>query len=140
MRIYLASSWRNTSQPEVLRALRDAGHEVYDFRNPPGGEWDSRGPWWTKAPSSDLKEAERLKAMAFAIDYEYMEWAEVFVLLLPCGKSAHLEAGWATGRGKRVLILNPNLNHENELMYRLAGTPCMYMTLYGLLEALKDGR
>ncbi len=32
--IYLASSWRNDLQPEVLLALRDAGHAVYDFRNP----------------------------------------------------------------------------------------------------------
>lgn len=39
-RIYVASSWRNPYQPEVVAALRKAGHEVYDFRNPkdnPGG-------------------------------------------------------------------------------------------------------
>ena len=35
MHIYVASSWRNTYYPEVVQALRDAGHEVYDFRNPP---------------------------------------------------------------------------------------------------------
>ena len=34
MHIYVASSWRNTYYPEVVQALRDAGHEVYDFRNP----------------------------------------------------------------------------------------------------------
>ena len=138
-RIYLASSWRNEAQPEVLEALRDAGHNVYDFRNPPGGEWDSTGPWWTKADPGDLKEAERLKNMAFAIDLEHMEWAEIFVLLLPCGKSAHLEAGWATGRGKRTLILNPDFVDEIELMYRLAGMPCMYASLKSLLKALADG-
>ena len=31
MHIYVASSWRNTYYPEVVQALRDAGHEVYDF-------------------------------------------------------------------------------------------------------------
>ena len=35
MHLYIASSWRNTYYPEVVQALRDAGHEVYDFRNPP---------------------------------------------------------------------------------------------------------
>ena len=30
MKIYLASSWRNQHQPEVLQALRAAGHEVYE--------------------------------------------------------------------------------------------------------------
>lgn len=35
MKIYVASSWRNTYYPSVVSALRDAGHDVYDFRNPP---------------------------------------------------------------------------------------------------------
>ena len=36
-KIYVASSWRNQHYPEVVRRLREAGHEVYDFRNPPHG-------------------------------------------------------------------------------------------------------
>jgi hypothetical protein len=32
-KIYLASSWRNTYQPDVLAQLREQ-FEVYDFRNP----------------------------------------------------------------------------------------------------------
>lgn len=31
-RVYAASSWRNPYQPEIVQKLRDAGHEVYDFR------------------------------------------------------------------------------------------------------------
>jgi hypothetical protein len=38
MHIYVASSWRNTYYPEVVTALRAAGHDVYDFRNPPSGD------------------------------------------------------------------------------------------------------
>lgn len=37
-RIYVASSWRNEYYPEVVARLREAGHEVYDFRNPPSGD------------------------------------------------------------------------------------------------------
>lgn len=38
MKIYVASSWRNQYQPEVVATLRAVGHEVYDFKNPrPGG-------------------------------------------------------------------------------------------------------
>ena len=36
-RVYVASSWRNQYFPEVVKRLREAGHEVYDFRNPPHG-------------------------------------------------------------------------------------------------------
>jgi len=34
-KIYVASSWRNDYYPKVVAKLREAGHEVYDFRNPP---------------------------------------------------------------------------------------------------------
>lgn len=34
-RIYVASSWRNTYQPGVVAALREAGHEVYDSIDEP---------------------------------------------------------------------------------------------------------
>jgi hypothetical protein len=30
MKIYVASSWRNSIQPEVVKALRVAGHERID--------------------------------------------------------------------------------------------------------------
>ncbi len=43
-KIYVASSWRNKYYPEVVEALRAAGHEVYDFRNPPHG---GAGFHWT---------------------------------------------------------------------------------------------
>jgi len=32
---YVASSWRNQYFPDVVWKLREYGHEVYDFRNPP---------------------------------------------------------------------------------------------------------
>ena len=55
-KIYVASSWRNPYQPEVVAALRKAGHEMYDFRNPkdnPGGfHWadvDENWPDWQPA-------------------------------------------------------------------------------------------
>lgn len=35
-KIYVASSWRNQHQPQVVSFLREQGHEVYDFRHPAG--------------------------------------------------------------------------------------------------------
>ena len=47
-RIYVASSWRNGYYPEVVAKLREAGHDVYDFRNPPSGapgfKWGNVNP------------------------------------------------------------------------------------------------
>lgn len=47
-KIYVASSWRNQFYPEVVTRLREAGHEVYDFRNPPHGKG---GFFWKKLDS-----------------------------------------------------------------------------------------
>jgi hypothetical protein len=48
-----------------------------------------------------------------------MEDADVGVLVLPCGASAHSEAGWMAGRGKRVHVYLPEPKWEAELMYKL---------------------
>lgn len=50
-------------------------------------------------------------------DFAAMEKADTFVMVLPCGKSAHLELGWAIGAGKRTAILLED-PVEPELMYR----------------------
>ena len=43
MNIYVASSWRNAYQPEVVARLRSEGHSVYDFRNPSEAQRRVRG-------------------------------------------------------------------------------------------------
>ena len=54
----------------------------------------------------------------FTADFDAMKRADAFVLVLPCGKSAHLELGWAVGAGKRTAILLED-PVEPELMYRM---------------------
>lgn len=66
-KIYVASSWRNKYQPEVVAA---------------------------------------------------MLWADTCVLVLPCGRSAHTEAGWFAGRGLKTIVYMPG-KQEPELMYKL---------------------
>lgn len=48
-----------------------------------------------------------------------LEWADTCVLVLPCGRSAHLEAGWAVGSGMALVTLLLGVL-EPELMYRMA--------------------
>jgi hypothetical protein len=122
-RIYVASSWRNERQPEVVRALRAAGHEVYDFRNPTEGEhgfsWrqitPEPRPWSPELTREVL--AHPVSERGFNLDHGAMEWATAFVMVLPCGKSAHLELGWACGAGKLAMVLMEHPD-EPELMYR----------------------
>ena len=125
-RIYLASSWRNESQPELVRRLRQEGHKVYDFRNPVHGlvggfKWAELDPAW----QSWSPEAFRLCllnspacAQGFMSDLRGIEWCDICVLVMPCGHSAHLELGYAAGRGKRTVILLSD--GKPELMYLFA--------------------
>ena len=122
MKIYVASSWRNSWQAHVVALLRRAGHHVYDFKDGLGGfEWEDIDPNWENWDESQTREAlsDGLCAGAFSLDYEAIKWADAFVLLLPCNRSAHLEAGWAIGRGKPTVIYTPEPS-EPELMYLLA--------------------
>lgn len=54
----------------------------------------------------------------FEADFAAMDKADTFVMVLPCGKSAHLELGWAIGVGLRTAILAED-PIEPELMYRM---------------------
>ena len=123
-KIYVASSWRNKYQPEVVRALKAAGHEVYDFRNPvhnPGGfHWADIGEDWQDWTTGQYIEnlTHPIAERGFKADYDAMLWADVCVLVLPCGRSAHTEAGWMAGAGKKVIAYIPEKG-EPELMYKL---------------------
>ena len=123
-KIYVASSWKNQYYPQVVEALRAAGHDVYDFRNPPHGgngfRWTDIDPeaqkWGFAEYSKNLD--HQLAQRQFKADLDALNWADTCVLVLPCGRSAHTEAGWLAGRGKKVLVYIP-VFEEPELMYKL---------------------
>ena len=122
--IYVASSWRNPYYPDVVKRLKAEGFLVYDFRNLPHG---GSGFHWTdvdeNAPNWTFEEYEKglshpLAERQFAADLEALQQADTCVLVLPCGRSAHTEAGWMAGKGKRVIVYIPEMV-EPELMYKL---------------------
>ena len=61
----------------------------------------------------------------FDRDFKAMEWCDTMVLVMPCGRSAHLELGWACGAGKQTAILLSD--GEPELMYRTAKNLFSYL-------------
>lgn len=150
-RIYVASSWRNQFQPGVVLTLRSAGHEVYDFRNPISGgpqagrsgllddgfRWsDIDADWqgWDAQAFRSRVTTHALATVGFEQDMAGLEWADTCVLVLPCGRSAHLEAGWAAGAGKALVILLLGDQLEPELMYRIAQK--IVLSVEELIEAL----
>lgn len=134
MKIYVASSWRNEArQQAVVQALRKEGHEVYDFRNPAPGD---HGFSWTQIVGDDraaLKDARRFRdevlthpiaQAAFDKDMGALRDADATVIVLPCGRSAHLELGWGARNARSVVLLDDPMS-EPELMYLACNTICV---------------
>ena len=139
-KIYVASSWRNELQPGVVKVLRDAGHEVYDFRNPPHGRggfaWSEIDPNWRAWTAREYRDAltSPIAKAGFDSDAAGMIWADTCLLVLPCGRSAHLEAGWMAGRDKLTIVLTRD-GEEPELMALLSDHICVSMD--EVLQALE---
>lgn len=123
MKIYVASSWRNDFQPEVVAALRADGHIVYDFKDSEGFHWTEVDGGWKDWPTDISKYLRGLKhpcaERGFNRDMTALRECDVCVYVMPCGVSASWEAGWAAGAGKPVLVYVPGLR-EPDLMVKIA--------------------
>ena len=122
-KVYVASSWSNEYQPRIVAFLREREHEVYDFRNPERKtdfRWSQISGNWEKMETDEYLDAleHPLVEAEFRSDFDAMRRADICVLVLPCGASAHSEAGWMKGTGKKVIVYQ-NRSQRPELMYKL---------------------
>jgi hypothetical protein len=140
MRIYVASSWRNERQPVVVQSLREAGFNVYDFRNPAPGDhgfhWSEIDPEWQKWSPEKYRECldHPIAEAGFQTDFREMLKADAFVGVMPFGRSASFEMGWAAGQEciHTALLL---ADGEPELMVKMFDAVCC--TMAELLEWLE---
>ncbi len=123
-RIYLASSWRNEYQSTVLHRLRERW-EVYDFKNPAAGNsgfhWSAIDGGWEQwdTPAYVRALAHPVAVQGYKSDIDALDWCDTCVLLMPSGRSAALELGYAAGQGKRTAVLIME-KQEPELMLKMA--------------------
>jgi len=122
--VYVASSWRNRYQPEVVQQLRGLDLEVYDFRNPRPGDdgfrWSEIDPDWQNWTPEQYVAAlsHPIAEAGFKSDMDALRCADATLLVLPSGRSAHLELGYAVGAGQRTAIYIPE-RQEPELMAKM---------------------
>lgn len=126
MRIYVASSWRNQhSLNEVVAALRAEGHDVYDFREDEAFDWADVDPGWTR--ENGVREpafihqmlAHPVSQRGYKRDMDALLDCQALVLVMPCGRSAHLELGVAIGEAKLTVVYLSE-PCEPELMWNAA--------------------
>lgn len=120
--IYLIGSLRNTAVPDLALALRGHGHEVFD-------------DWWSAGPEADdcWQAHEKKKGTSyhdalhgyhaecvFEFDKKHLDRCDTAVLVMPAGKSGHIELGYAIGSGKRAFVYFPEEPDRFDVMYRFA--------------------
>ena len=126
--VYVASSWRNTKQPTIVGFLRKQGFDVYDFRHPAEGDngfhWSEIDPHWEGWSPRQFRDAlsHPMAQKGFTTDMKALDDCDAVVLVMPCGRSSHLELGYAVGSGKPTFIYLSD--GEPELMYGMATKLC----------------
>ena len=137
-KVYVVGSLENPKVFEVAEALRNKGFDVFDdwLAAAPDGDrlWQAycrkRGYSYKQALHSPFVQT------AYQFDFTHLKEADIVVLVMPCGRSAHLELGWALGHGKEGYILFPDGEPDRyDLMANLATDVCF--SVEELLEVLR---
>ena len=122
MRVYLIGSLRNPEVPNVAQMIRSLGHEVFD-------DWYAAGPeaddfWQKYEQGRGHTYIQALDGHAAQHVYEYdkshLDRCDGAVLVLPAGKSGHLEFGYMIGQGKKGYILLDEKKERWDVMYKFA--------------------
>lgn len=101
----------------------------FTIRNPAPGNtgfhWSEIDPEWEGWGPEKFRDSldHPIADSGFEFDMRALEACEACVMVMPCGRSAHLELGYAVGAGKYTLAL---LNGgEPELMYKMVDRLCV---------------
>ena len=119
--IYLIGSLRNPAVETVANTLRSEGYDVFDDWRAPGPTADDCWRDYEKGRGRTYVQALQGAAAIniFEFDKRNILASDTVVLVLPAGKSGHLELGWALGQGKRGYILLDDPERW-DIMYRFA--------------------
>ena len=123
-KVYIIGSLRN---PEVTKLAKDIREqfpnvEVFDDWMAAGPEADDFWRDYEKAKGNSLEEALKGYAAQHVFNYDkgHLDTSDVVILMLPAGKSGHLELGYSIGKGKRSAILLDSQPDRYDVMYAFA--------------------
>jgi hypothetical protein len=123
MKTYLIGSLRNPEIPLLAQRMREAGlHDVFDDWHAAGPEADDHWQEYEKARGHDFASALGGFAAQHVFEYDkhHLDTCDAVVLVLPAGKSGHLEFGYAIGKGKTGFILLAEEPERFDVMYAFA--------------------
>lgn len=142
-KLYLISSLRNPIVPEIHVKLEKIGFDVFSSWFSPGPRADDYWRDYTKDKGLDLKGAllDPSAEHIYAFDHYYLDNADLGVLLMPAGKSCHLELGYLIGKGKPGYIVYNEVPKRYDIMIKFCNDIFFGIDemIAGLQKARKKG-
>jgi nucleoside 2-deoxyribosyltransferase len=140
VKLYLIGSLRNTAVPMLAEELRARLPDwvIFDDWYAAGPEADDKWQAYEKARGHDFITALDGHAAnhVYEFDKHHLDTADAVVLVMPAGKSGHLEFGYCIGRGIPGFILIDGEPERFDVMYRFATE--VVKTAEDLIGAIKD--
>ena len=121
--IYLIGSLKNENIPIIATELREILKiEIFDDWFSPGPDADDYWRQYEKTRGSTYKQALSNWAgkHVFEFDKHHIDRLDIGVLVMPAGKSAHLELGYMLGQGKRGYVFFDKEPERWDVMYQFA--------------------
>ena len=120
--IYIIGSLRNEKIPHIAKELRKLGFKIFDDWFSPGPDADEFWRKYEKVRGSTYKEALRNAAgkHVFEFDKEHIDESQIGVLIMPAGKSGHLELGYMIGQGKPCFVFFEEEPERWDVMHQFA--------------------
>lgn len=136
-KLYIIGALKNRSIIPLANEIRELGFDVFDDWISPGETADEKWQEYEKKRGRSYEEAiaGHHAETVFRYDLGHLDSAEIVVMVLPCGKSGHLEFGWAVGQGKTGFILFEKEPDRYDIMYKFADG--LFFNKEALLERLK---
>jgi len=137
---FIASRWRNKEQVLELSALiKEKGKTVYCFAEGNKSEFVLKNDEGMQ-PDEFMQKFESIPDWqndpnvweVFDVDMNALKAADCVLLLLPAGKSAHIEAGVAYGLGKKLVVIGEQ--KESESLYLIFDE--FYADIISFIESL----
>lgn len=120
--IYLIGALKNPAVPELANKIRTLGYDVFDDWYSAGPEADDYFNDYRIKRGLNYRDALQSHAAKhiFNFDKSHLDRADIVVLVMPAGKSGHLELGYSIGKGKPGYILFDQEPERLDQMHQFA--------------------
>lgn len=107
---------------DLANDLRAFGYDVFDDWITPGPEADGFLFEWSKKRKLSYRGALKSYAAQHVFDFDkhHIDRCDIGILVMPAGRSAHLELGYIIGSGKKGFILFDQEPERFDVMYNFA--------------------